>query len=890
MLSRLLQIRQGESARALLLFTYLFLVVTSYVVTKSTRDALFLEQYSAASLPYADIASSLSVGVVMAIYLRLGRRAGLRTLMVGSLLVFSATSFIFWGLAGSSRSAEPFWMMPVLYVWASVYGVLLPAQVWMLANHILTTREAKRLYGIIGSGAIMGWIVGGAMTKAVAARMGTANLLLMTGVALAICPLLVTLIWRERGEAEPRTGRVAPADDAARRAPNLGGLRQSFAVVWRSPHLRAISGVICLSSLVTTVAAWQFRAIAKSAIPETDALAAFFGTFNVYAGMLSLATQLFLTSRFLRRFGLGVALLVVPLALTAGSFAVLLWASIGSAVLLKGSDQVLRYSIDRSTVELLYLPVPEDQTRHAKAFIDTVVWRIGDCLGAICVLVGVKMLGLTAPQISIVTIVLLGSWIASAAKARRQYVNSLRTSLFEHRVDAERLSQVIDRSTSEVLADALNSNNPSDILYALNLLKDREAPHTRIHPLLAHPSADVRRETIAVLASAGDGTVVLEVERILEKDADASVRAEALIYLARMTETDPLERLGQLEDVGGASISSAMAIFLARPGPTQKLDMVRLLIDGAMTRDGADGELARLEAARLLATLPEGFDEQLLALLNDPVPAVARQAIRAAGVTGPVRNVAMIPAIVARLGEAELTAEATAALAAFGDAAVPELGRVLNDANAPATIRVHAPDVLLRIATVAAEHALVEVMLDADPAVRLRVVSALNKLRQLDPERRLESDLVETVLAAEILGHYRSYQILGTFDPTGASDEAARVRLRETMAQEVERIFRFMKLLLPGPDLHSAYEGLQSSAPDIRANAVEYLEHALPPRMRELLLPLLDNEVGVDERIAIAERMAGTLHASEQMLAALAASEELRAAARDAAIRLKNRT
>jgi hypothetical protein len=249
----------------------------------------------------------------------------------------------------------------------------------------------------------------------------------------------------------------------------------------------------------------------------------------------------------------------------------------------------------------------------------------------------------------------------------------------------------------------------------------------------------------------------------------------------------------------------------------------------------------------------------------------------------------MIQAIVARLGETELTAEATSALVLFGDAAVPELGRILNNANAPAAIRVHAPDVLLRIATVAAEHALVEVMLDGDPAVRLRVVSALNKLRQLDPGRRLESDLVETVLAAEILGHYRSYQILGTFDPTGASDEAARVRLRETMGQEVERIFRFMKLLLPGPDLHSAYKGLQSSAPDIRANAVEYLEHALPPRMRELLLPLLDNEVSVDERIAIAERMAGTVHASEQMLAALAASEELRAAARDAATKLEDR-
>jgi AAA family ATP:ADP antiporter len=886
MLSRLLQIRQGESTRALLLFTYLFLVVTSYVVTKSTRDALFLGHYSAASLPYADIAAALSVGVVMAVYLRLGRRAGLRTLMVGSLVVFSSTSFVFWGLA---RSAEPFWMLPVLYVWASVYGVLLPAQVWMLANHVLTTREAKRLYGIIGSGAIMGWIVGGMMTKAVAARLGTANLLLMTGVALAICPLLVTLIWRERWEAgeERRPNRVAPVDGGARRAPGPGGLRQSFAVVWQSPHLRAIAGVICLSSLVTTVAAWQFRAIAKSVIPETDALTAFFGTFNVYAGLLSLATQLFLTSRFLRRFGLGVALLVVPLALTAGSFAVLLWASIGSAVLLKGSDQVLRYSIDRSTVELLYLPVPEDQTRHAKAFIDTVVWRIGDCLGAICVLVGVVVLGLSAPQISIVTIVLLGGWIAAAASARRQYVNSLRTSLFEHRVDAERLSQVIDRSTSDVLADALNSNNSSDILYALNLLKDHQAPYTRIHPLLGHVSADVRREAIAVLASAGDGTVVREVERLLEGDRDSSVRAEALLYLARMTETDPLARLERLDDVGGASISSAMAVFLARPGPTQNLETVRLLIDGAHMREGAEGEIARVEAARLLASLPEGFDDQLRTLLYDRAPAVARQAIRAAGVT---RHASMVPIMVARLGEAELTADATLALAAFGDDAVPELRHVLNDENAPPAVRSAAPDVLLRIGTVAAEHALVEVMLDADPAVRLRVVSALNKLRQLNPDRRLEGDLVETVLAAEIMGHYRSYQILGTFDPAGASDDAAQLRLRETMTQEVERIFRYMKLLLPGPDLHSAYEGLHSSEPDIRANAVEYLEHALPPRMRELLMPLLDSEVGVDERIAIAGRMAGTLDASEQMLAALAASEELRAAARDAANRLEGRT
>jgi ATP/ADP translocase len=48
---------------------------------------------------------------------------------------------------------------------------------------------------------------------------------------------------------------------------------------------------------------------------------------------------------------------------------------------LKASDQVLRYSIDKATVELLYLPVPAAHTFRVKSFIDTVVYRVGDASG-----------------------------------------------------------------------------------------------------------------------------------------------------------------------------------------------------------------------------------------------------------------------------------------------------------------------------------------------------------------------------------------------------------------------------------------------------------------------------------------------------------------------------
>ena len=875
MLQRLLQIRRGESTRAALLFAYLFLIITSFVVTKTTRDALFLARYGAERLPYADIAAALSVGAVMAAYLRVSRRVALPSLLIGTLVVCSAATLGFWALGSWGDRT---WMLPVLYVWASVTGVLLPAQVWTLANHVVTTREAKRLFGIVAGGAVSGWIVGGLVTRATAMSLGTENLLLMAAAALAMCPALVAAIWRER--------RIKPVE-IVERPEDPHGLAESLGMVWRSPHLRTIAILIGLSSLVTTVVAWQFRAMAHAFRPDTDELAAFFGTFNFYAGTLSLVVQFFLTSRLLTRFGLGVALLSVPLALTAGSLGVLLSGSLVTAVLLKGSDQVLRYSVDRSSVELLYLPVPARLMAHAKAIIDTVVWRIGDGAGAVLVLLGVVSFGLNESQISALTLVLLLGWIAAAAAAKRHYVQNLRNNIYEHRVDAERLSaQVADRSTTDVLADALGADNPDDILYALTLLEHRDAPvsHEAVRRLLDHRSAEIRKKAIALIAAAGDATVLPRVEQLL-RDEDAGVRAEALVYLARLSDVDPLTRLAEIDQVSGSSVVSAIAKFLARPGPTQKLDVVRILLDTSLAREGPDGHQARLEAARLIGSLPDCFDEQLTTLLSDIAPDVVRHAMRAAV---SLEKVSSAPLVLPRLADPALSTDAADALVALGEGVVPALRLALEADRTPPALRHAIPDVLQRMATPAAEQVLVEHLLDPDPVLRLRTVSALNKLRQLNPDRRLERELVETVLAAEILGHYRSYQLLGRISVETITNEPALKSLKESMSRELERIFRLMKLLLPEHDLHSAYFGLQSGSAVVHANALEFLEQALPPQMRSLLLPLIDSEVSLGERIKIADRMVGsTLETSEQALAAFAASDELlRTAARHAEQRL----
>jgi AAA family ATP:ADP antiporter len=876
MLGQLLRVRRGESGRAALLFAYLFLVITSYVVIKATRDAMFLERFSAARLPFADIAAAVTVGFVMALYIRVSRFVALPVLLAGTLTLFAGSSLMFWA---ASRTAGPFWLWPALYIWAGIFGVLLPAQVWTLANYVLTTREAKRLFGIVGSGAITGWIVGGWVTRMAARRFGTESLLLATAVALAICPVLVVAIWRGRqlgidaGETVPQFNQKTYPR----------GLRDSLRLVWSSPHLRAIAGVICLSSIATTVAAWQFRAMAKHFIPQTDALTAFFGTFNFYAGTLSLLTQLLLTSRLLSRFGLGTALLVVPCALTAGSLGVLIWGSLAAAVLLKGSDQVLRYSIDRSSVELLYLPVPARQTFHAKAFIDTVVWRVGDCLGALTVLAGVAWLGLSASQISLVTLILIAGWIMAARTAERQYVVNLRNSIYQHRVDAERMSAILDRSTTTVLEDALGAHDPDDILYALSLLERDQSGAWRqpLRDLLTHPSPAVRKKAIAMSSAALDHTVLPRVEQLLG-DPDLEVRTEALLYLTHLTRVDPLERVGTLDTVRDFSMHSAVLAFLARPGPAQNLEAARALLAAAL-RPGPETERIRLEVARLIRSVPDQLDDQLRVLVNDPVDEVAREAIRSVGAA---RKQRLLSCLVQRLNDRNVGAEAADALAGFGEDAVPALNAALASESESIAVRREIPDVLVRIGSPSAERALVDNLLNSDPLLRLRIVAALNKLRQLNPERRLQRELVETVLAAEILGHYRSYQVLGRLsaDPR----DLVACELQHSMSGEVERIFRLLKLLFPQTDLHSAYFGLQSANAVVHDNALEFLEHTLPQPLRGVLLPLIDKEVSVNERVKIAERLVGTkVESSEQALAVLNAGDEmLRDAARKAKLRL----
>lgn len=884
---RLLDIRRGEVPLVAFSFAYVAVVSSAFLLAKPIRSGLFLGEYGAYALVYVYAAVPVALTVFVPLGSRLAARVGQRRMISGTLWFFCANVLLFWALF---RAGE-FWVLPaVFYVWVNIFAVIAPVQAWGFVSSLFDTRQAKRLFGVIGAGASLGALSGGLMGRELVEPLGgTVNLLLVLAGLLAAAALIVTVASRRL------PGRTSRGESAGRQIST--SLRDSLLAISRSPYLRLVTAMVFLVAIATQWISFQFSLVADAYFEgDADRLTRFFSSFNIYTGVAAVAVQLFATGPVLRRLGLTATILALPLAVGGGTALILLVPGFWAVLITAGLDQGLRFSIDKASYELLYLPLTVPQRARVKAAIDMVVKGTADAVGAVLLglathgFLGLGGLGMGLRGTAALNLITVALWGAVAWRLRPAYVSAIAESIRTHRLEVERAATAsVERTAASVIDAQLASLDTREVAYALDVLEAQHAsrPQNTVTALLRHPSPDIRRRALRLLNESGVGGAAADVEPMI-RDHDLETRTEALLYLSRYTRLDPIEAVRDLHEFPEFSIRASIAAFLAAPGRAQNIEAARAILRAMITDDGPEAGRVREEAARLVELRPEAFREELgwLLVSTEESEDVLRPAMRAAA---RLQDVTMAPFLIRRLDRAEIAEEAIRALADFGDAVLPIVGQALADEGMPLEARRELPIVLALIGSPAAEQLLGDMLLQGDAALRYRIIAALNKLRQRQGDTGVDPQMIELVLAAEITGHYRSYQVLAALGPDPDPNDPVVRGLRQAMEHELERIFRLIALRMPGLDLHSAYVGLRAADRSVRANALEFLERALKPELVPLLLPLIDPDVSVEARVRVANAMVGArIESVEGAIATLLTSDDvwLQQTARAAQLRL----
>ncbi len=459
---RFVQVRPDEGYRVVLTFLYFFLVITAYYLIKPVSRSLVLG-WGSRMVPYMDLVCAIVMGPIVTLFARCVDRIEKPRLVSYAFWTIISVILGFWVLLSQPHA----WVTGAFYVWVSICSVLMVTLFWLVANDLYRPREAKRLFGLVGSGGILGGMVGSGIAASWAHLVGTRHLLLISAGVLMICWLIVQRLWA-----------LAPdhAADLATPHPSthtwFSSVKGFVALLLHSRYLRLLVILVGINKLVATLVYYQLNPFIEHAFPAMDQRTQFIGRYLVWMNFVAFVIQFFLTSWVLRRWGLSRALLVLPCGLLIGTSCLSLIPALGVAAVTELFDGSLNYSLQQTTKEVLYLPIDRSIRYKIKPFIDMVVFRFGKGIAAILGIVLLDQLGVSARALNIVIIPLLVIWLCVAVWLSRDYVVTIRTVL-QARAAAKR------RATSTVAQGPAPSTGPAT--ESLALLMDTYHTGVKLH-------------------------------------------------------------------------------------------------------------------------------------------------------------------------------------------------------------------------------------------------------------------------------------------------------------------------------------------------------------------------------------------------------------------------
>lgn len=852
---RPLDVRDGEWPTVAPALAFAFLAVGASTLATIASRTLFVSAFDVGQLSQFFVLTSIAKVAVSLGYGALSQRANGSRFDVG-FLILTAASMLASGALGDTGNKA---LLYAICVVLQLLPTLLPLIAMNAAMDCFHARQAKRLLPLCAAAATVGAIAVGAAARLAAAALGTRALLFGGGaLCLAATAFPALLAARSLG-GEP--------DVAKARAPGfVASMAESFGDLRSVPVVRIYAATAFLAAAGTTIVDIAFMASLKASYGR-DEIAGFLGTFNVVSEAVVLFTQIFLTSRFVGRFGVRAALSARPAALLAVSPALALVPGVATATAASFSETMLRMSISGSVSDLLLAPTPAQTRTRAKLLAKSA----SAPLGALFAGLALSLFGAAGPSpraLGVLLAAVSALSIAALLGVKKAYTAALARALGEGRVtlDVSPSSAALLRSEiSRMLAASVRAGDLARAEGTLAMMGDRLFRLGDLAPALAEGAPiEIRHAAVRAalrVAREGEGAELLERvppgdDDALEREVLAGARSlGAAPDRARLDRALDRGRSGAPDSVAAADLWAEALVGLAK---IDRDPAVKQLRKAAL---GADSP-RRAAALRALGELRESRAEhEVLRALGSEDAAVFAEAARAAVL---IEAQGALSTLTAHLEAGQHVRAAVRALALAGPRAIDTLVSALPTTRGAGSIRtavardgqvtgtVRAARVLARLGPDACDRVLARFS-DLGYRARNAVARALATVpvktgRALDPAA-IAGALELTLAYSETLT--RAY--------AHAAPGLLRHEVHQRIAETGHRLLDLASVLGDRELIARARSALvrhQAGAAATerdRGNALELLENVLPPALALRTVALLEWDPAIAARARAGE-------------------------------------
>jgi AAA family ATP:ADP antiporter len=424
-----MDIRREELPLSLLMFSYFFLVITNFWILKPIKKTLFIGFYkqegfdllswhlnaSQAEL-IAKVLNMLVALLAVTIFTWLARRFR-RQQLTYIFTVFFMACYVVYSNFIDVPNDFTVWSF---YLFGDLFSTLMVATFFAFLNDSVTPDKAKRLYGLVGLGGVLGGAFGSLTVRVWIKNLSMSTWLWISFAVAATIIFIAMFAGRlvERDLPKPQTKPVTGRTEKPPSNPAIEGAR----LVMGSRYLLAIVGIVGFYEIVSTIMDFQFTSTVEHFVAREN-IGRHFSTIYTVTNFVAMFVQLFLTGFIMNRFGLTTALLVLPAVIVLGSSGFMAVPILWVGSFLNTADNGFSYSINQSAKEVLYVPTSRDEKYKAKAFIDMFVQRFAKALA-----VGISLAITTLYRdfssvrwLSVFTLMIMIFWFLAVRYAGRKF-------------------------------------------------------------------------------------------------------------------------------------------------------------------------------------------------------------------------------------------------------------------------------------------------------------------------------------------------------------------------------------------------------------------------------------------------------------------------------------